>query len=118
MTPDQVAVTVEHVPGLDVVTVRGELSVSTVPALRDVVFDPSRCVQPVLVLDLNQVDFLDSQGIATIVATRRRVSARGGELVLSCADPHLLKLLRISRLDTVLRVVASTQSLLRDDGIA
>jgi anti-sigma B factor antagonist len=122
MPPEQpsVRVTVEHVPGTDIVTAIGTVDLDTVSHLRDVVFDPTRCVQAVMLLDLNGVDFLDSQGIASIVAARRKVGSRGGELVLACSQPHLLKLLRISRLDTVLRVVGSVEEQLREaeDGIA
>jgi anti-sigma B factor antagonist len=111
-----VHVVVDPVAGIDVVSVVGSLDLQSVPRIKDLVLDLSRCTQPVLVLDLNQVDLLDSQGIAAIVTTRRRVAARGGELVLACRQPHLLKLLRISRLDTVLRVVGGVEELLaRDD---
>jgi anti-sigma B factor antagonist len=105
-------VTVEPRPGVDVVCLVGSVDLTTVAAVREVALDPARCGQPVLALDLNDTGFLDSQGIATIVAVRRHVLARGGELVLVCAQPHLLKLLRISRLDTVLRVVATLDELL------
>jgi anti-sigma B factor antagonist len=113
-----VRVDVETQPGCDVVTVVGTLDLTTVSALREVVFDPTRCVQPLLVIDLNGVEFLDSQGIASLVAARRRAAGRDAELVLVAAQPHLRKLFRISRLDTVLRVVDSVPEARRDDEIA
>jgi anti-sigma B factor antagonist len=106
-----VSVHTDRDAGIDVVCVVGSLDLESVPRLRDVVLDLHRCTQPVLVLDLNQVELLDSQGIAAIVGTRRKVLARGGELVLACTNPHLLKLLRISRLDTVVRVVGRADEL-------
>ena len=105
--PLQLSVTVTHEAGFDVIELAGDLDMITAPALRAVAFDPARCVQPVLVIRLDGLEFVDSQGISALVATRRCVLSRGGELVLLCSRPHLLSLLRISRLDSVLRVVSS-----------
>jgi anti-sigma B factor antagonist len=113
---DALRVTVAHTPGVDTLALVGDLDLNTVALMRDVVFDPTRCVQPLMVLDLCEVDFLDSQGIAAIVSARRHLETRGGELAVVCMSPHLLKLLRISRLDTLLRVVASAD-LLHDDSV-
>ena len=107
-----VRVSVAHSSEADVVTVSGSLDVATASALRDVVFDPSACTRPTLVLYLDDLEFLDARGIATLVATRRRVAAREGTLVIACARPHLRRLLRITRLDTVVPVVASVDEAL------
>ena len=91
-------------PGVEVLTLTGSLDIFTAHRLRNVVWD-SLCTQPLLVLDLDGVEFLDPRGIAALVAVRRWAVGRDIEVVLVCAEPHVPKLLGICRLDTVLPVV-------------
>jgi anti-sigma B factor antagonist len=98
--------------GVDVVTCRGSLDLDTSGRLREVAL---ACAEPALAVDLTAVDFLDSRGVATLVQVLRSTEQRDAELVLVCADAHLLKLLRISRLDTLVRVVADVGVVFGED---
>lgn len=99
-------------PGVDVVTASGELDLTTATRLRTVLFDRVLCSQPVLVLDLSAVTFMDSTGIGTLVAARRWTNARGARLVLVADDGPVLKVLKLTRLNLVMQTWPSVQVVL------
>ncbi len=56
------------------------------------------------VLDLGQLDFLDSGGLGAVVAGWKAANAAGGSLHLVCDRKHLLQLLGITGLINVFNV--------------
>lgn len=89
-----------------VVNVRGELDVATAPALADCVarmLDQGRCH---ITIDLDEVEFLDSQGLHALVVGYKQARARGGDLVVRRPRGHVLKVLEMCGLTTVLSVGA------------
>src|SRR5262245_17890024 len=57
------------------------------------------------VIDLSGVGYLSSLGIRSLVALEQRLRARDGGLVLASLTPLVQKVLHLSRLDDVLRIV-------------
>jgi anti-sigma B factor antagonist len=57
------------------------------------------------VIDLSGVGYLSSLGIRSLVALEQRLRARDGGLVLAALTPLVQKVLHVSRLDDVLRIV-------------
>ncbi len=53
---------------------------------------------PRVALDLSQVDFLSSSGVAILVGMKRRLDSKSGKLVLFRVQPIVLDLLRITKL--------------------
>lgn len=90
--------------GIDVVTARGTLDIASAVRLRHVLTDPLLCSQPVVVVDLNAVTFLDSTGIGTLVAGRRATQDRGARFVVVCDDGKALRTLKIVRLHLVMQI--------------
>jgi anti-sigma B factor antagonist len=90
--------------GIDVVTARGTLDIASAVRLRHVLIDPLLCSQPVVVVDLNSVTFLDSTGIGTLVAGRRATQDRGARFVVVCDDGQALRTLKIVRLHLVMQI--------------
>ena len=101
---DSFEVSVSRHDGIDVVTASGDLDLTTAVKLRHVLFDPVLCSQPVVVVDLNAVSFLDSTGIGTLVAGRRWTASRGARFVLVCDEGRALKVLKIVRLNMVMQI--------------
>ena len=83
-----------------VVTVGGEVHVSTAPEFSQLLTDAIGRGRVHLVLDLTKVDFIDSTGLSVLLNALRRVTRRGGQLVLVCSNPTVLRLFEITRLDT------------------
>lgn len=61
-------------------------------------------------LDLASLEAVDSAGLALLVEWQRQLKALGGELIISNAPSGLVRLARISGVDTLLGLTA------RDDG--
>jgi len=59
-----------------------------------------------LVLDLSEVEFVDSTGLGAVLSLVKRVPA-GGNLVLCGCRTALVELMRLTRLDRVFRLFAS-----------
>lgn len=91
--------------GTLVVRLAGELDVATAPTVAEFVQLEVAAVQPErLVVDVSEVGFVDSSGLAALLAIRRGVPA--GTLVLHGAGPQLLRLLTITGVDQLLTVEA------------
>jgi anti-sigma B factor antagonist len=95
---------IDQVSGHTVVRVAGELDVFTAGQLRQVLFDPVLCAGPRVVVDLDDVTFLDSTGVGTLVAARRWLTSRESEIGLVCTDGPALRLLRMVSLDKVFAI--------------
>jgi anti-anti-sigma factor len=83
--------------GCAIVTVAGEIDISTVTRLREQLFELA--ASGPLVADLDQVGFIDSAGLSALVGAARRAVAHGGSLRVVCAQPKTRKLFRLTGLD-------------------
>ncbi|WP_165226734.1 STAS domain-containing protein [Aquisphaera insulae] len=54
---------------------------------------------PLIVLDLDQIDYLSSSGVAILVGLKRRIDTRGGKLALFNVQPVVSDLLKVMKLD-------------------
>ena len=69
-------------------------------ALRDSLYDlvQSR-EEPRVALDMLNVDYLSSSGVAILIGVKRRVETRRGKIVLFHVHPVVLDLLKVMKLD-------------------
>ena len=81
-----------------IVTAAGEIDISTVTGLRERLSELAASGRP-LVVDLDQVTFIDSAGLAALVGAAKRAAAHGGSLYAACARPKIRKLFRLTGLD-------------------
>ena len=89
---------VRHEQGYAIVTAAGEIDISTVSGLRERLFGLAASGCP-LVVDLDQVSFIDSAGLAALVGTAKRTAASGGSLHAACGRPKIRELFRLTGLD-------------------
>lgn len=62
-----------------------------------------------IVLDLMDVQFVDSSGLSALLVGNRLCKEAGGTLVLTGINGHIQKLIRISQLEPILNIVPSLQ---------
>ena len=84
--------------GYAVVAVAGEVDIATVTRLRESLFELAASGRS-LVVDLDQVSFIDSSGLAALVGAARRAAAHGARLQVVCARPRTRQLFRLTGLD-------------------
>ena len=92
--------------GHAVVIVRGEVDLATSPQLRDTLAGLVEGPRSVIV-DLDQVGFIDSTGIGVLVGGVKRARSQGGDLSLVCTQRRILKVLEITGLTQVFTVFES-----------
>jgi anti-anti-sigma factor len=84
--------------GYVMVAVAGELDIATVTGLRERLFELAASGRT-LVVDLDQVSYIDSAGLAALVGAARRAEAHGASLQVICARPRTRQLFRLTGLD-------------------
>jgi anti-sigma B factor antagonist len=102
-----------------VLALRGELDVATVPRLADPLRDAIAAGKTGLVVDLGELTFLDSTGLMVLLNGLRRVGREGGNLVIVCTNPTVLRLFDITGTASTFTVVDSRPAALtavREDG--
>lgn len=102
----ELSLTSRTVADTAVVEVHGEVDVHSAPALRDSLTEllGAGGTNPTVVVDLSDVSFLDSTGLGTLVAGLNRAKELGGSLPLVCQQDRILKLFRITGLDSVFSI--------------
>jgi anti-sigma B factor antagonist len=90
-----------------VVKVGGEIDVYTAPKLREKLIDLVSGGSYHIVVDMENVDFLDSTGLGVLVGGLKRVRAHDGSLRLVCTQDRILKIFRITGLTKVFPIHAT-----------
>ncbi|GAC1362957.1 MAG: hypothetical protein NVSMB32_03940 [Actinomycetota bacterium] len=83
-------------------TVRGELDMSTAPALEEALAQPEAAAAPVLIVDLTHLDFIDSSGLRLLIAAHKRARTANRRLVLIPGTPAVQSVFHITGVDGVL----------------
>jgi anti-sigma B factor antagonist len=93
--------------GRTIVAVGGEIDVYTAPRLRDRITELVSAGNYNLVVDMEQVEFLDSTGLGVLVGGLKKVRAHDGSMELICNQDRLLKIFRITGLAKVFTIHSS-----------
>ena len=89
--------------GWQVLTIRGEVDVTTTPRVRARLVAMLSDGTPQVIVDLEGVRFLDSSGLGALVAALKLARSQGGELRLVCEHQRSVKkVLSVTGLDRVL----------------
>ncbi|MXW97182.1 MAG: STAS domain-containing protein [Acidimicrobiaceae bacterium] len=98
-------------PPWTVLSVGGDLDVVGAPDMRQAVVTAVAEGSRLLVLDLSELDFVDSFGLGAVVGALKRVRQRGGELALVCPSSRIRRVFEICDLDRILALHHSTDTL-------
>lgn len=84
-----------------------DLDIHTAPHLHDALMDLHRAGRDQVIVDMTDLDFMDSSGLGALIGGVKRARAGGGELVLARAPERVLKVLRITGVVKVLPCFAT-----------
>ena len=90
-----------------VLTLRGDLEMQTVVQLRRALAEALDKASGAVVVDLSGVVFIDSTGLAALLNALRRLTRAGRRLLLTCDEGPVLRILRLTRLDTTFSLYGS-----------
>ena len=85
--------------GTRFIRVAGEIDAASAPLLAEAL---EQCNGSPVCVDLANVTFMDSSGVAVLVAAHKRAAEHNLELTIANAAPHMLKVLEIANLDHLL----------------
>ncbi|MBA3430263.1 MAG: STAS domain-containing protein [Actinobacteria bacterium] len=87
-----------------IVDVSGEIDVYTAPKLREKLIELVSEGEHNIVINLEEVDFLDSTGLGVLVGALKRVKGHNGTLALICTQDKILKVFQVTGLDKVFAI--------------
>lgn len=103
-TPRELQIDVVSFGRRGTVTVVGDIDIDSCRRLREELVQLIDNGVTTVVLDLARMEFVDSTGLDVLVGAHKRLSQRGGELVLRSPRPATRRVLEITRLDTVFTI--------------
>ncbi len=93
--------------GVTVVHVGGEIDVYTAPLLREALDKQVAAGRTDIVVDLENVTFMDSTGLGVLVGRLKLVRGQNGSLRIVSAQDRILKVFKITGLDKVFHIYDS-----------
>jgi anti-sigma B factor antagonist len=98
--------------GWRVVTARGQLDVATAPDFRQTLVEAQYGGDQRLLVDLDGIEFIDSFGLGVLLGAVKRARSHQGQVVLSCSRERVVRILELTGLDRIIRVVAAPNEVL------
>ncbi len=93
-----------------VVAVSGEVDIATAPKLREKLVELASHGAQQVVVDLDDVDFLDSTGLGVLIGGMKRLRGLEGDLTLVCTQPRILKVFEITGLNRAFTIYESVDA--------
>lgn len=94
-------------------TLKGEVDVYTAPRLKQELVSQIEDGCSNLVVDMQQVGFIDSSGLGVLVSALRRAREREGAVRVVCSRENILKIFRITGLDKVFPIFTDAEEAAR-----
>lgn len=88
---------------------RGSLDLATTPTVRAALLDGTEKGKRDLIVDLTQLEFLDSTGLGALIGAHRRATENGGSVRLIVNDGPIARLLNITGLMRIFAVYHSVE---------
>jgi len=90
---------------LQSIRVDGELDAYTAPELMEAVTQILDQGAAWLVIDLRQVDYIDSVGLGILIGGAKRAGEKNGDMAVACGKPNVVRVFEVSGTAQLLNVV-------------
>ena len=114
--PLRLGIDVQQASGHPVLHVTGEIDIYTAPLFKQAVVNLVSDGNKDVIIDLSGVTFMDSSGFGTLLGATRRLRPSGGGLHLAGPNTTIQRMLRLTRLDSIMRIYDSTDEAVRAVG--
>ncbi len=98
--------------GWCILAVRGVIDVASAPALRQTLQEVQFGGDARVLVDLREVELIDSFGLGVLVGARKRAASHGGELAVVVTNDRVRHVFEVTGLDTSLQLVADPDDVL------
>lgn len=114
MTHDELSIDLKNDDGTLLFKLRGSLDLATAPTVRAALSDATEQGSHNLIVDLTQLEFLDSTGLGVLIGAHRRAAEHGGSFRLIVSDGPISRLLNITGLIAVFAAYHSLEDARKD----
>ena len=105
----ELVIEVEEEEDVMIVKPAGEIDLGRSPTLRAKLGEVIGRKSSRVIVDLSQVSYMDSSGVATLVEALQQCRAGNQTLVLCSMQPRVRSIFEIARLDMVFKIVESLE---------
>jgi anti-sigma B factor antagonist len=112
---DQLKIDIRQDADRAVLSLAGELDMASAPLFEGALDGAELTAASALVLDLQELRFIDSTGLRIILATRERCRERGQDFAITPGSPQVQRLLSVTGVGEHLRTVATPGDVLVSD---
>ncbi|MBD5636092.1 MAG: STAS domain-containing protein [Candidatus Eremiobacteraeota bacterium] len=116
MAQETLSIAVSSSPdGAQLFSLGGSLDLATSPSLRATLMEAADREKHEIIVDLSDLEFLDSTGLGALIGAHKRAAEHGGSVRLVAQEGQILRLLRITGLLDVFAVYPTLEAALSDD---
>ncbi len=106
---EQLRIDVQREPERVVIALGGELDMASAPLLQKAIESEDLADNGMVVLDLKDLQFIDSTGLRVILAARKLCTERGQELAVTHSSQQVERLLSVTGVAEHLRTIAAPE---------
>lgn len=97
-------ISVKNINAIPVLELEGEVDVYTAPKIKSQLVELINNGKYKIVIDLDNVDFMDSSGLGVLVGGLKRVKPHNGAISLVCSREQILKIFKITGLTKIFSI--------------
>jgi anti-sigma B factor antagonist len=109
---DQLQINVRHAQERVILALSGELDMASADALQQAIDGENLPAETMVVLDLQQLQFIDSTGLRVILAALERCRARGQKFAVTPGSQQVKRLLSLTGVAEHLPTIAAADGVL------
>jgi anti-anti-sigma factor len=96
-----------------IVDVKGQIDIATTPAFKEILGEAADGSNGHVIVNMADVAYMDSSGFGTLLGATKRLRPAGGAIHLVGCNEVIERMLRITRLNTILSLHASEDEALQ-----
>jgi anti-sigma B factor antagonist len=97
-------ISTSQINAINVLELAGRFDIYTAPEVKDCLAQAAQKIPANIVIDLSQVDFIDSTALATLIQGSKLARTHHGNIRLSGLRPSVRMVLELTRLDKVFEI--------------
>ncbi len=94
-------------PGMRVISVLGDVDLATAPKLEEQLLDATQDETGGVIVDLTGCSFLDTSGLAALLATRDRLEGSNRSLGLVLSNPSVMRIFEMTQCHELFEIYPS-----------
>jgi len=107
-------ITVKKSEAVPLIVLSGEVDAYTCSRFREAMIDVIEDGHPSLVVNMADVEYIDSSGLGTLVGGLKRASERGGKIAIVCNSLQIRKVFEITGLERVFPIFKNEADAIRE----